>query len=58
VRRRLSRAVRRLLCRVGVHRWQILYEPPKARGERYRKAVYCVACNVEAPFTPGEFGVG
>ena len=46
--------IRRLLCRLGIHRWQILYEPPHARGGvGYRKAVFCVFCSKEHPCPPG-----
>ena len=56
-RLRASRAIRRLLCRVGLHRWQMLYEPPHlATTGEYRKALFCIHCAVEASWLPGRVG--
>lgn len=53
---RSMRTLRRLLCRLGIHRWQILYEPPHiVTTGQYRKAVFCIHCSQEAPWAPGEF---
>jgi len=49
------RALRRALCRLGVHRWQVLYEPPHLTTTgAYRKALFCVHCGREAPWGPGQ----
>jgi hypothetical protein len=48
--------IRRLLCVVGLHRWQLLYEPPGMKpGEsgRYRKGIWCVFCGRESRHAPG-----
>lgn len=50
------RRLRWLLCRLGLHRFQLLYEPPHlSTTGNYRKALFCIHCAVEAPWTPGEF---
>ena len=52
----MRRLARRFLCAVGLHRWQILYEPPHhSQTGTYRKGVFCIHCSDEAPWKPGEF---
>lgn len=39
--------MRPLRCLLGIHRWQLLYEPPGPHSGRYRKGVWCVLCAKE-----------
>jgi hypothetical protein len=36
--------MRNFLCWLGLHRWQLLYEPPGPSMGRYRKGVWCIHC--------------
>lgn len=47
--------IRRLLCALGLHRWQYLLAPPTwRRGDRYDPGVWCIFCGERGPRGPGD----
>lgn len=46
---------RRIVCLLGLHAWQLLYEPPHESGGRkgYRKGIFCIFCSAEHRVPPG-----
>ncbi|MCE9635851.1 MAG: hypothetical protein K8T90_09115 [Planctomycetes bacterium] len=48
--------IRRLLCRVGIHRWQYLLAMPTwGRGDEYQPGIWCIWCCAKSPHRPGAF---
>ena len=44
--RRRPRWLRRVLCAIGVHRWQWLLAPPTYQtGDDYEAGVWCIFCS-------------
>jgi len=47
--------MRRLLCRLGLHRWQYLLAPPTfKKGDDYEPGIWCIFCGARSRHRPGE----
>ena len=48
---------RRLLCRLGLHRWQYLMSPPAWQiRDAYESGIWCIFCGAKHPAKPGRGG--
>ena len=50
----MRRLIRRVRCRLGFHRWQLLLAAPGwHKGDDYDKGIWCIFCGARHPCEPG-----